>query len=88
MLEAMSVGAPVIASRTSPVLEVIEHGRNGWLVDFFDPQALARQVVDVVTAAKDIEPVRQAARQTITDRFDLHTVCLPQQLEWTRHFLG
>ena len=88
MLEAMSVGAPVIASRTAPVLEVIEHGRNGWLVDFFDPQALARQVVDVVTAAKDIEPVRQAARQTITDRFDLHTVCLPQQLEWTRHCLG
>jgi glycosyltransferase involved in cell wall biosynthesis len=45
MLEAMAMGAPLIASDTAPVREVIQHGWNGVLTDFFDAEALARSVV-------------------------------------------
>jgi glycosyltransferase involved in cell wall biosynthesis len=48
MLEAMSIGCLVIGSRTAPVQEVIDHGRNGLLTDFFDPDALARTIADAL----------------------------------------
>ena len=81
MLEAMSAGALVIGSRTAPVEEVIEHGRNGLLVDFFDRQALADAVVDAVEApAERFDALRSTARETVVSRYDLRRVCLPQQL--------
>lgn len=79
MIEAMSMGAPVIASDTAPVVEVVEDGVNGWLVDFFDPQALAAKVSEVL--GQDNSEVRKRARQTAIDRYDLHSVCLPKQVE-------
>ena len=36
LLEAMSVGLPIVASNTQPVKEVIDHMKSGLLVDFFD----------------------------------------------------
>jgi glycosyltransferase involved in cell wall biosynthesis len=47
-LEALSMARVVVGSRTGPVEEVITHGENGLLVDFFDPAAMAQQVVDVL----------------------------------------
>lgn len=42
MLEAMACGAPIIASNTAPVRELITPGRNGRLVEFFDTDAIAQ----------------------------------------------
>jgi len=80
MLEAMSAGCVVVGSRTTPVEEVITHGENGLLVDFFSPSAIAEQVCQVLAAPQDYAPVRQLARQTILDRYDLKRICLPQHL--------
>src|SRR5439155_3994199 len=44
LLEAMAAGCLVIGSRTTPVLEVVDGASNGLLVDFFDSDALARQI--------------------------------------------
>ena len=57
MLEAMSMGALVVGSRTAPVQEVIDHGRNGLLTDFFDADALA----DTVAEALERGPAARAA---------------------------
>lgn len=80
MLEAMAAGCLVVGSRTAPVSEVITHGRNGLLVDFFDPNALASTVCNALARPRDFGALRVAARQTVVDRYDLRTVCLPQQL--------
>jgi glycosyltransferase involved in cell wall biosynthesis len=53
LLEAMSMGATIVASDVAPVREVLEHGTTGLLVDFFDPAALARQVADVLANPAD-----------------------------------
>lgn len=51
MLEAMAMGAPLVASDTAPVREVIQHGWNGLLTDFFDPDALARTVAGLLSGS-------------------------------------
>jgi glycosyltransferase involved in cell wall biosynthesis len=79
MLEAMSCGAPIIGSATPPVQEVIDHGRNGLLVDFFDYEAIARTVAEVANNAQRYQGMRQKARETVQERYDLHRTCLPSQ---------
>jgi glycosyltransferase involved in cell wall biosynthesis len=81
MLEAMSAGALVIGSRTAPVEEVIEHGRNGWLVDFFDRDGLARAMCEALEAPPGAhDALRRNARDTIVSRYDLERICLPRQM--------
>ncbi len=80
LLEAMACACPVLASRTGPVLEVIEDGKNGRLVDFFDAPGL----VEAASALLDDEAERMrlgaAARETVVERFDFKTACLPRYL--------
>jgi len=80
MLEAMAAGCVVIGSATPPVQEVIEDGRNGWLVDFFDPGMLAERVVAVLADPARSAALRSAARWTAMSRYSLER-CLPRQLE-------
>ncbi|MBF0372931.1 MAG: glycosyltransferase family 4 protein, partial [Alphaproteobacteria bacterium] len=47
MLEAMSAGCLVVGSATPPVQEVIQHGVNGLLADFFSPAEIAARVEEV-----------------------------------------
>ncbi|HEX3065401.1 MAG TPA: glycosyltransferase, partial [Dongiaceae bacterium] len=71
LLEAMAVGCPVIASDTAPVREVAEDGRNALLTDFFDHEALARRVSEVLDRPAAFAAMRAQARQTIEQRYDL-----------------
>jgi len=79
-IEALSAGALVVGSATPPVEEVIAHEKNGLLVDFFDIEALARRVIDCLAHPARYAPLRAAARQTALERYDLATICLPQQV--------
>jgi len=88
LLEAMSCGAVVVGSDTAPLRDVIRHGENGLLVDFFDGEALAKQVAAVLADPEAQRPLRQAARATVVERFDLQRVCLPQQLALVDRLLG
>ncbi len=87
MLEVMSLGALVIGSATAPVQEVIKHGQNGLLVDFFSPQQIADTVCAVLSRPKDYEHLRVAARQTVVTQYDFSTVCLPRHLELINRYL-
>jgi len=80
-IEAMSAGCVVVGSATAPVKEVIEHQENGLLVDFFDVDALAATVTDCLARPARHAHLRAAARQTAVKRYDLATVCLPQQMK-------
>jgi len=82
MLEAMSLGCVVIGSSTEPVTEVITDGENGHLVDFFDVDALADKVINVLANPQAQTEIRQAARQHIIETYDLQRVCLPQLLNF------
>jgi glycosyltransferase involved in cell wall biosynthesis len=79
-LEAMSAARVVVASNTGPVQEVIEHGVNGLLVDFFDVAGLAQQVSEVLAEPAKYQNLGSRARQTVLERYDLKAKCLPQQI--------
>ncbi len=80
LLEAMSAGCCVVASRTPPVQEVIEDKVNGHLVDFFDVAGLAAQLAEVLLKPQEATALRQAARRTVVNAYDLQRVCLPKGL--------
>jgi glycosyltransferase involved in cell wall biosynthesis len=71
MLEAMAAGAFVVGSATPPVQEVIEDGKNGWLVDFFDIDAMAHRVSEALALRNDVTALRIAARDTVVSRYGL-----------------
>ena len=80
VLEAMSLEGLVIGSRTPPVEEVIRHGENGLLVDFFDRPGFLDALDFALDNPERMRPLREAARRTVVERYDLKSICLPRQL--------
>jgi glycosyltransferase involved in cell wall biosynthesis len=87
LLEAMAAGCAIVASRTPPVEEVIDDGENGRFVDFFDTDALADRLCDMLDHPEGQEQIRANARRTVVERFDLKTICLPSYLALLRRLV-
>ena len=75
----MSTGLPIVASSTSPVLEVIDHGTTGLLVDFFSPDDLASSVLHMLTERDYALKLGENARNLILEKYSLER-CVPRQL--------
>ena len=81
LMESLSSGCAVVASDTPPVQEVISPGKQGLMVDFFDPEGLAARVDELLADPKRRQSLGKKARQTILERgYDLKS-CLKQQLQ-------
>ncbi|APE42038.1 glycosyl transferase family 1 [Sulfitobacter alexandrii] len=80
LLESMSMGATIVASDVAPVREAITHGETGLLVDFFDPEALAAQAVEVLARPQDFAHIGKAARDHVVREYDFLTRCLPEHI--------
>ena len=79
MMEAMAAECLVIGSATPPVEEVLQDGVNGLLVDFFSPEEIAAKAVEALQKPEKYQSLRQAARQTILDHYDIQKL-LPKQI--------
>ncbi len=79
MLEAMSCGCALVASRTQPVEEVVRDGENGLLANFRSPEHLAMRVAELLDDPERRQRLGKAARQTILDRYDMHD-CVKKQI--------
>jgi glycosyltransferase involved in cell wall biosynthesis len=84
LLEAMSLGCAIVASRTTPLLEAIEDGQTGRLVDFFDGPGLAAQVQALLENPAERARLSANARAFAQANYDLRSVCLPKQLQWVQ----
>lgn len=82
MLEAMAMGACVIAARTGPVEEVITDGINGRLVDFFDIEGWSEALIAALADPDGHRPLRHAARAGIVENYDLSRICLPRLIRF------
>jgi glycosyltransferase involved in cell wall biosynthesis len=82
LLEAMSIGCAIVGSKTAPVEEVITHGENGMLVDFFDYKTLTNQILMLLDNPDLRKKLGNAARNLIIQHYDLNKICLPNQKKW------
>jgi glycosyltransferase involved in cell wall biosynthesis len=80
LMNALACGATVLASNTAPVTEMIEDGKNGLLVDFFDVEGLAQQASRVLDRPGEFKPLGASGAELIRSRYSLD-VCLPRMLE-------
>ena len=79
LLEAMGCGCAVVGSDTAPVREVIRHGHNGLLVDFFSPGDLATAVAELLQNRERAAAFGQEARRTVERSYELES-CVTRQL--------
>jgi colanic acid/amylovoran biosynthesis glycosyltransferase len=70
LMEAMSAGLPVVASRTGGIPELVDHERNGFLVPPAEPDALANALERLAVDLALRERLGRAGRETILREFD------------------
>jgi glycosyltransferase involved in cell wall biosynthesis len=69
LIEAMSCGVPVIATGVGGMLEVIEAGNTGLLVEPKKPRSIARAVANLVANPELAAKFSKAGREMVTTRF-------------------
>jgi glycosyltransferase involved in cell wall biosynthesis len=79
LMNALACGATVLASDTAPVREMIRDGVNGLLTDFFDADAMADRMEEVLDRPQDFRHLGQKGAQMIRENYSLE-VCLPRML--------
>ena len=84
----MSAGAAIVASDTAPLREVIRHGENGLMVDFFSVDDLVQSVCSLLDDPAERQRLGAEARRTAIAGYDLNSVCLPKQLAWVEDLLN
>ncbi len=80
ILEAMATGCLLVAADTAPVREVAQDGREALLVDFREPAALARRILDALEQGDGGAALRRQARARIVRDYGLERL-LPRHLE-------
>jgi len=85
LLEAMACGAPVLASATPPVREMIEDGVSGLLFDFFDRGQLVDKAVQALCG--DTGALRAGARARIESGLSFIDASVPAYLRLFRGLL-
>jgi len=70
-LEAMACGKPVVAGRGQGIEEIIEQGRNGWVVSTDGLGELKQTLEALLQSRAACAQIGLAARQTILNRLTL-----------------
>lgn len=75
VLEAMAMAKPVLATRVGAMEEVIEEGKNGWLVTPGDIDTLAGKLTDLASNRDLLNHIGQRGRQMLYPRFSPGRQC-------------
>jgi glycosyltransferase involved in cell wall biosynthesis len=71
LLEAMSMGKPVIGSDVGGIPEVIDNDLNGFLVECRNPQQLAEKILDLLSNETLRKRMGQSAMHKVQDKFTI-----------------
>jgi len=86
-LEGLSCGVPVVATAVGGVPEVVEDGKNGFLLPVGDVEGMARAALTLLTDNARHAEFRAAARQRAVEHFDTPLI-VPQYEAHYREVLG
>ncbi|MEH1848924.1 MAG: glycosyltransferase family 4 protein [Nostoc sp.] len=71
IVEAMLCEKPVVAAKAGGVMELVEHGLNGFLVTPGEPQELAQVIITCLQETERTVTIANNARTTACQRFDV-----------------
>lgn len=71
LIEAMAARLPVIATRVGAVPEIIENGKNGFLVDPGKPEQIVKRITEILGSDHLRKELAIQAHQTVLFNFDL-----------------
>jgi glycosyltransferase involved in cell wall biosynthesis len=87
LLEAASMGLPLITTDSPGCNDVVENGVNGCLVPARDPGALSQAIVDLLGQPEVRQRFGRASRRRAVERFDL-SVVVAQTSKYYRELLA
>lgn len=79
LMEAMSVGLPVIASELEGVAEIVNRPNVGTLIPFGDSSLLANQIIDRLAQTQQSEKQGRNGQKRILEDFSLDRSCTQYQ---------
>jgi glycosyltransferase involved in cell wall biosynthesis len=88
LLEAASMGLPIVTTKSPGCAEVVDDGVNGFLVPVRDPQALAAAVGRLLSDAASRRRCGAASRRLALDRFDLNAIAQQTRSLYRRLLTG
>jgi len=74
LLEALSVGRPLITTNAPGCCETVSEEENGVLVHVADPWAIAEAMKFFIEHSEKLRPMADASRKLAEDKFDVHKV--------------
>src|SRR5690606_12346700 len=74
LLEAMSFGKPVIASRAGGITDIVRESENGLLVPPGDAPAIASAIERFARGPLETRRLGEAARQDVRERFSWESI--------------
>jgi glycosyltransferase involved in cell wall biosynthesis len=83
LLEAMACGVPVIATGVGGIPEVVNDGKNGFIVPIKNPEAIANSVIKLLENQKSRKKMGKIARKTIEENYSWDSIA-SKALEYYR----
>jgi glycosyltransferase involved in cell wall biosynthesis len=74
VLEAMSMGRPVITTDAPGCKETVRDGLNGFLIPVRDPEALANAMIKFIERPELIPMMGLESRKIVVEKYDVHKV--------------
>ena len=74
VLEAMSMGRPILTTDAPGCRETVRPGVNGYLVPVRDPEPLAAAMIAMADDIGELQAMGRASRSLAEERFDVHQV--------------
>lgn len=69
-LESLAAGTPVVAANTGGLSEIVEHGKNGLLVEPKNPDQLADAVIQMARSQSDRQVMGENGREMVNQKFN------------------
>jgi colanic acid/amylovoran biosynthesis glycosyltransferase len=77
VIEAMTIGIPVITTNVGGMPEIVNHNTTGWLVPYNDVQSSVKQIEDFIKLDnKTVENIRVNARKKIEEQHNINNMIL------------
>ena len=74
ILEALSIGMPIITTNTPGCRETVKNGINGFLVEPKDQKSLTNAMIEILDNPKKVGSMGKASRSLAEEKFDVHII--------------